>query len=127
MRLISWPHPEDLRSSVKVSMFQSGKWQVFRVESPTILDNQIEEYTLSVRRLIDSGCRHLAISLGSSSYPYSKLLGFVVSTLRYARTAECRIVVVQPNKEFRELILSTNIDRMVTVIDTEESLRRDCG
>lgn len=109
---------------MKVSMFQCGKWQVFRVETPTIIDCRIEEYALFIRRLIDSGCSRLALSLSSSSYPYSKLLGFVVSTLRYARTAKCQIVVVQPNKEFRDLIQSTNLDRLVAVIDSEESLRR---
>jgi len=107
---------------VKFFTFQCGKWQVFRVESPAITDNRIEEYSRSLKLLIDSGCRHLALSLYSSSYPYSKLLGFVVSTLRYAQKAECRLVVVQPNEEFRKIIRETHLDRLITVLDTEERL-----
>jgi len=97
-------------------------FHIIRIEQDFEEDTDFENLKNSVTQGLEDGHTKIALSMGINTYPYSKLISVLIQCNNLAKGRGGVLAIIQPNKDFLDVLIRTRLDDILLIVSSEEDL-----
>ncbi len=107
---------------MEMESLRKGTCQLIRVKQDTFDDAQLEQIGESIGKYLEEGARDVALVFEPTSYPYSKVISYLIQFRAMIEAKAGTLTIVQPNEDFQYVLETMSLGDMVRIVSSEERL-----
>ncbi|MBN1981143.1 MAG: STAS domain-containing protein [Chitinivibrionales bacterium] len=109
---------------MNLEIAKRGKYKVIIICDSLHVIEDLAELKAVIEKYLEKGEKYIAVNFSQASYLYSGAISVLITCFKMIRDKGGDLCIVEPQKRLHELLEQMNIDRLITIYDSEEELEK---
>lgn len=105
-----------------IESYYKNSYQIIKIRANSFIDADFSKLYKLIEGHLTNGRVNVAIFFNPNSYPYSKLISFLVHCIHSIEEYGGTLAVIQPSEEFLQILKTINLDNIIKIFPSENDI-----